>query len=168
MKFRHFLFPTGPFIWNRWYEQRPDFVRAYNLLNYRNHVTLRKSYFVVLAKTQSDVIESVKFAASHNLGISIFSTGHEFNDRNSGPGPNTLLIRTTCLRKVQFDLDKNNRFSHPDGIVRLETGLTWGTSKLDYKGFYYKYLTILIYSKNITDIYLIFASMTLNCSLFLF
>ena len=27
-----------------------------------------------------------RFATSHNLGISVFGTGHEFNDRNSGKG----------------------------------------------------------------------------------
>ena len=83
------------------------------------------------------MIETVKFAANHNLGISIFSTGHEFNDRNSGPADKTLLIRTTCLRSVDFDLDENNRFNHVDGVVRLGTGLTWGTSIFNYKGIYH-------------------------------
>ena len=27
-------------------------------------------------------------------GLSVFGTGHEFNDRNSGLEPNSLLIRT--------------------------------------------------------------------------
>ena len=83
------------------------------------------------------MIETVKFAANHNLGISIFSTGHEFNDRNSGPADKTLLIRTTCLRSVDFDLDENNRFNHLDGVVRLGTGLTWGTSIFNYKGMHH-------------------------------
>ena len=34
-----------------------------------------------------------RFATSHNLGISVFGTGHEFNDRNAGLEPNSLLIR---------------------------------------------------------------------------
>ena len=125
----------GQYIWNRWYKDEPHLVKAYDLLNFRNHVTDRKGYFVVLAKTQNDVIESVKFASSHNIGVSVFSTGHEFNDRNSGPGENTLLIRTTCLQSAEFDLDEKNRFNHPDGIVRLGTGLTWGTGILGYKGY---------------------------------
>ena len=105
-------------------------------MNFRNHVTDRKGYFVVLARTQNDVIESVKFAASHNIGVSVFSTGHEFNDRNSGPVANSLLIRTMCLQSVEIDLHEDNRFNHPGGIARLGTGLTWGTSILGYKGYY--------------------------------
>ena len=125
---------AGNYIWNRWYNDKPHFVRPYDMLNYRNHVTDRQAQFIVLARTRSDVIETVKFAAHHNLGISIFSTGHEFNDRNSGPADKTLLIRTTCLRSVDFDLDENNRFNHSDGVVRLGTGLTWGTSIFNYMG----------------------------------
>ena len=128
---------AGNYIWNRWYNDKPHFVRPYDLLNYRNHVTDRKAHFIVLARSRSDVIETVKFAAHHNLGISIFSTGHEFNDRNSGPADKTLLIRTTCLRSVDFDLDENNRFNHSDGVVRLGTGLTWGTSIFNYMGLYH-------------------------------
>ena len=82
------------------------------------------------------VIESVKFATAHNIGVSVFSTGHEFNDRGGGPSSNTLLIRTTCLRSVEFDLNEENRFRHTDGVVRLGTGLTWGTSILGYEGSY--------------------------------
>ena len=131
------MFLTGHYIWNRWYADEPHFVKPYDLLNFRNHVTDRKSYFVVLARTQNDVIESVKFASTHNIGVSVFSTGHEFNDRNAGPGENALLIRTTCLQSVQFDLNEKNRFNHPDGVVRLGTGLTWGTGILGYKGNYF-------------------------------
>ena len=35
---------------------------------------------------------SVQFARAHNIGISVFSTGHDFNDRGGGPGNNTLLV----------------------------------------------------------------------------
>ena len=119
---------------NRWYADEPTFVRPYKLLNYRNHANDWKGYFVIFARTENDIVESVRFASKHNIGISIFSTGHEFNDRNAGPGPNTLLIRTTCLRTVELDLNENNRFGHPDGIVRLGTGMTWGTSIFNFKG----------------------------------
>jgi hypothetical protein len=55
-------------------------------------------------------------------------------DRNSGLSQNSLLIRTTCLRTVSFDLSPENKFEHPDGIVTLGAGMTWGTSKLNMKG----------------------------------
>ena len=80
------------------------------------------------------MIESVKFATAHNIGVSVFGTGHEFNDRGGGPSSNTLLIRTTCLRSVEFDLNTDNRFGHVDGVVRLGTGLTWGTSIFGFEG----------------------------------
>ena len=134
----------GHLIWNRWYAYEPDLVRPYRLLNFRNHINDWQGYFVVLARSEYDVVESVRFASAHNIAISIFSTGHEFKDRNSGPGTNSLLIRTTCLRTAEFDLDEDNRFNHPDGIARLGTGLTWGTSKLDLKGhnFFYNKITM--------------------------
>ena len=124
----------GDFVWNRWYINEPHFIKAYDLLNFRNHNTDRKGFFVVLARTQNDVIESIKFATTHNIGVSVFSTGHEFNDRGSGPCPNTLLIRTTCLSAAEFDLTEDNRFAHSDGIARLGSGLTWGTSILGFEG----------------------------------
>ena len=109
MRFRSFKPDRvkGDFVWNRWYVNEPHFIKAYDLLNFRNHNTDRKGFFVVLARTQNDVIESVKFATSHNIGVSVFSTGHEFNDRGSGPCPNTLLIRTTCLTAAEFDLTED-------------------------------------------------------------
>ena len=91
-------------------------------------------YFVVIARNESDVVKTVQFATSHNLGLSVFSTGHEFNDRNAGSGANSLLIRTTCLRTVEFDLEDKNRFDHPDGSVRLGSGMTWGESKFGATG----------------------------------
>ena len=122
---------------NRWYRDEPLFVRPHSLLNYRNNWDDCKGYFVVVARTENDVIESVRFAAAHNIGISVFSTGHEFNDRNAGAGPNTLLIRTTCLRTVEFDLGDNNRFGHADGVVRLGSGMTWGSSILNDEGWHH-------------------------------
>ena len=75
-----------------------------------------------------------QFSAAHDLALSIYSTGHEFQDRNSAVAPNGLLIRTVCLRTINLDLEANNRFGHPDGVVRLGSGMTWGTSKYKMKG----------------------------------
>ena len=89
---------------------------------------------MVIAKDQSDVVKAVTFATSHNIGISVFSTGHEFNDRNAGLEPNSLLIRTTCLRTTELELTETNKFGHSDGWARLGSGLTWGTSKFGWPG----------------------------------
>ena len=64
----------------------------------------------------------------------MFGTGHEFNDRNSGLEPNSLLIRTTCLNTAELVTDENNRFGHADGYARLGAGMTWGTSKFGHVG----------------------------------
>ena len=110
------------------------FLTPYELLNLRNFLIDNKAYFVILARSIEDVSEAVRFAASHDLALSVYSTGHEFQDRNSGVAPNGLLIRTICLRTVNLDLEPDNRFDHPDGVVRLGSGMTWGTSKFDMKG----------------------------------
>jgi len=125
----------GDLIHNYWYPEVPDMITPYKLANLRNKVADDISaYFVVIARNESDVVKAVQFATSHNLGMSVFSTGHEFNDRNAGAGNNSLLIRTTCLRTVEFDLQEKNRFDHPDGSIRLGAGMTWGTSKFGVPG----------------------------------
>ena len=67
-------------------------------------------------------------------GLSVFGTGHEFNDRNSGLEPNSLLIRTTCLYSAEVELAAHNRHGHADGFLRLGAGFTWGTSKFGLPG----------------------------------
>ena len=64
----------------------------------------------------------------------MFGTGHEFNDRNSGLEPNSLLIRTTCLYSAEVELAAHNRHGHEDGFLRLGAGFTWGTSKFGLPG----------------------------------
>ena len=44
------------------------------------------------------------------------------------------MIRTTCLRTTELELEETNRFGHSDGYARLGAGLTWGTSKFGYPG----------------------------------
>ena len=61
-------------------------------------------------------------------GLSVFGTGHEFNDRNSELEPNILLIRTTCLYSAEVELAAHNRRGHEDGFLRL------GTSKFGCRG----------------------------------
>jgi len=121
-------------IHNYWYPDAPEEITPYELANLRNKVADAKSYFVVIARNESDVVKSVQFATAHNIGISVFSTGHEFNDRNIGSGDNSLLIRTTCLITFQLDLVPDNRFQSTDGYIRLGSGWTWGTSKFGVVG----------------------------------
>ena len=93
----------------------PYFITPHELLNLRNYIKDNKAYFVILARNDMDVSKAVQFSAQHNLAFSVFGTGL-FQDRNSGPGLNGLLIRTICLRNVDIDLDPTNHFKHPDGV----------------------------------------------------
>ena len=124
----------GEYVDNLWYPEAPDRMTIYEVANLRNKVKENKAFFVVIAKDQSDVVKAVTFATSHNIGISVFSTGHEFNDRNAGLEPNSLLIRTTCLRTTELELAESNKFGHGPGYARLGSGLTWGTSKFGWPG----------------------------------
>ena len=54
------------------------FLSPYELLNLRNFYIDNKAYFVILARSIEDVSEAVRFASLHQLALSIYSTGHEF------------------------------------------------------------------------------------------
>ncbi len=91
------------------------FLTAWEMMNLRNYIRANAAYFVVTARNADDVSKAVMFATAHNLAISVFGTGHEFQDRNSGLAPDGLLIRTVCLRSVQVDLE-DNQLGHADGV----------------------------------------------------
>lgn len=124
----------GDLLYNYWFPEMSAFLRPYDFLNLRNFLVDRKAYFVVLARSIEDVSKAVRFARDHSLALSVFGTGHEFQDRNAALAPNGLLIRTICLRTVNIDLDANNHFGHPGGTIRLGSGMTWGTSKFRMRG----------------------------------
>ena len=94
----------------------PVFMTPFQLLNLRQFLKDNRAYFVVLARNDQDVSKAVQFATKHKLALSVYGTGHEFQDRNAGIEPNGLLIRTVCLRRVEMDLEPTNRFNHPDGV----------------------------------------------------
>ena len=60
------------------FEDMPVMLSPYEFLNLRNHLKDTKAYFVVLARFDTDISKAVQFAAKHNLALSIFGTGHEF------------------------------------------------------------------------------------------
>ena len=110
-----YVYHYATFYFSR-FEDMPYFITPHELLNLRNYIKDNKAYFVILARNNMDVAKAVQFSAQHNLAFSVFGTGHEFQDRNSGQGLNGLLIRTICLRTVDIDLDPINHFKHPDGV----------------------------------------------------
>lgn len=135
------LFPTftsedhkGTVVWNQWFDGEGLFVTPWKMLNFRNYYQERTAFFVILARTPQDVSKAVLFATTHNLSIAVMSTGHEFLDRNAGPAANGLLIKTTCLRGFEIDLNPDNIYGHTDGVVRLGSGMTWGQSKYKMTG----------------------------------
>ena len=73
--------------------------------------------FIVTANSTEDIQKALEFANKHDLGVSVMGTGHEFLDRNAGPGPNSLLIRTTCFRKFEFNDSPIKGFIEKENIT---------------------------------------------------
>jgi len=86
--------------------------------------------FIVTAETPQDIQEAVMFAKKHNLGVAVMGTGHDMQDRNAGPAPNSLLIRTTCFREWTPHLDTGIKDCQgktwKDGYATVGAGLTFG------------------------------------------
>ena len=88
---------ANPFITDAHYDKEMACMTPYQALNNRNYRNEWMAAFIVVAETPEDIQKSIKFAKKHNIGVSVINTGHELLDRNAGPGPNTLMIRTTCF-----------------------------------------------------------------------
>ena len=83
-----------------------------------------KPAITVYALNSEHVIHAVKFAAEHNLCISVAGTGHDFMQRHSCK--DSLLIRTTLMKSMVWGED-NETISVGPGIVFSE--LHFETSK---------------------------------------
>ena len=83
----------------------------YQFLTNRNYKLEWKPMFIVVAMSDEDVSEALKFASEHNIGVAVKATGHDFNDRNAGPTDNSMLIVTTCFRFVLITSLYDNCFS---------------------------------------------------------
>ena len=121
----------SPFITGAYYKDTDNqyaCMTPYQFLNNRNHKAAWMAAFIVTPSSPEDIKKSIKFANSHNLGISVMSTGHDMQDRNAGPGPNTLLIRTTCFQEWKVNsepiLAHNGNWS--EGYAEVGAGLTFG------------------------------------------
>eukprot|EP00937_MAST-01D_sp_MAST-1D-sp2_P004152 g4152.t1 len=80
--------------------------------------------FVVFPLTAAHVVQAVLFARRHNLCVSVLGTGHDFVNRHDGC-PDGLLIRTTLLKSIAFDLADARGFGWAGGSARLGSGLTF-------------------------------------------
>ena len=101
----------------------------FQFLNNRNFKLEWMAAFIVTASTSEEIISSLKFARTHSLGVAIMATGHDLADRNAGPGPNSLLIRTTCFRNFQFIDNHISGFNGriwTEGYAIVGAGLTFG------------------------------------------
>jgi len=121
----------NPFITGAYYnEEGKACMTPYQFLNNRNYKAEWMAAFIVTAETAEDIQNAVMFAKTHNLGISVMSTGHDLQDRNAGPGPNSLLIRTTCFREWTANLNTEMEDCQgniwKEGIATVGAGLTFG------------------------------------------
>eukprot|EP01084_Bolivina_argentea_P011836 22160_1 len=71
--------------------------------------------FIILCKSHKDVQLSVNFSASHNIQISVISTGHDYAGRNSAN--NSLQINLASFQS--YKLNKDNL------TITVESGLQW-------------------------------------------
>eukprot|EP00092_Neocalanus_flemingeri_P023096 GFUD01025042.1.p1 GENE.GFUD01025042.1~~GFUD01025042.1.p1 ORF type:complete len:715 (-),score=125.78 GFUD01025042.1:4-1974(-) len=126
---------ANPFITNAFYNKssrvKTSCMTPYQFLNNRNYKLEWKAAFIVTANTSEDVSKALIFARTHKLGVSIMATGHELNDRNAGPGPNSLQIRTTCFREFTFMNSPIKGYKGEewtDGYAVVGAGLTFGNN----------------------------------------
>jgi len=82
--------------------------------------------FVVWALSVEDVQTAVRFAVKHNLCISVLGTGHDFMNRHSCS--DGVLIRTTLLKDIEWDLDDKKGFGNVDGNVKYGSGIVFSES----------------------------------------
>jgi hypothetical protein len=121
----------NPFVTGAYYDENGlACMTPYQFLNNRNYKKEWMAAFIVTADTPEDIQHAVTFAKKHKLGISVFSTGHDMQDRNAGPGPNTLLVRTTCFRNWEPVLNEaiEDAQGHKwhDGFAIVGAGLSFG------------------------------------------
>jgi ribonuclease T2 len=79
--------------------------------------------FVVWPVNEQQVQASVRFAVAHNLCIMVAGTGHDFLNRHSCK--DGVFIRTSLMKKIEWDLNDTRKFGNPDGNVKLGAGLVW-------------------------------------------
>ena len=77
--------------------------RATCLAATRNNPSQWGPAFVAFPATAEHVVAAVKFAAAHNLCVSVLGTGHDFLNRHDGCADG-MLIRTTLLKTIEWDL----------------------------------------------------------------
>ena len=83
----------------------------------RDTLYLAYPSFVVVSHSASDIQTAVIFAASHNIQISICSTGHSYSGRNTAN--NSLQINLSEMKNWSIPKDNNS--------ITVETGLQWGS-----------------------------------------
>ena len=121
----------NPFVTSAYYNDTTNqyaCMTPYQFLNNRNYKKEWMASFIVTAGSPSDIQKAIGFARKHHLGLSILSTGHDMQDRNAGPGPNTLMIRTTCLSnwKVHNNDISLGNVTWSEGYAEVGAGLTFG------------------------------------------
>ena len=84
-----------------------------------------KAAFIVTVETPDELAAAIKFANNHSLGIAVMSTGHDQAERNSGPGFDSLLIRTTCLQEWEVHGEPHES-GWEEGFAVVGAGLTFG------------------------------------------
>ncbi|KAA0146291.1 hypothetical protein FNF29_08162 [Cafeteria roenbergensis] len=92
------LYPNASLINNRRFVERPG--------------------LIVQALSEADVATSLALASKHDIRVSIISTGHDYDGRNSGNGTLQINLRKMQLLSVSFE--------PPVPVLSAGPGCTWG------------------------------------------
>eukprot|EP01084_Bolivina_argentea_P165768 287923_1 len=77
--------------------------------------------FIVICSNVVDIQQSVLFASSHNIQISIMSTGHSYSGRNTA----NFSVQINLSKMRGYKLNKNSNGQMES--ITVETGLQWGS-----------------------------------------
>jgi len=78
---------------------------------------------VVWPTNSSQVQKCLKFANDHNICVMVASTGHEILNRHSCK--DGILIKTTLIKGIEWDLSDKKGFGHPQGNVKFGAGIVF-------------------------------------------
>ena len=78
---------------------------------------------MVWPTNSTQVQKCLKFANDHNICVMVASTGHDFLNRHSCK--DGILIKTTLIKNIEWDLSDKKGFSHAQGNVKFGSGIVF-------------------------------------------
>ena len=80
----------------------------------------RMPYVIAMVESTADIQKCIFFAKTHNMRLSIRSSGHDYIGRSTAD--NSIQIYTKRMKKITINL---NSARNAAGEITAETGNTW-------------------------------------------